>query len=337
MIRRALVVMWLLAAACGPGMPSDPAPVKHAPQPFPHRPLPAHFPPLVEPADNPTTVPGAALGRQLYYDVRLSPDGSRACADCHLQARAFSTPHVRSVLPHMNLAWSRVFLWDGSKEGTLEDVMRFEVNTFFGTDVQRLDAPDLRSMFEDAFGSPEPSLERAALALAQFQRTMVTADSRYDRFVAGDTSALDASEQRGLRLFNSERAECFHCHAPPLFTDGLFHNNGLDKDVAGKGRARVSGRRQDDGAFKTPTLRNVAVTGPFMHDDRFETLEEVIAFYSSSVQPSHSVSTTLANPFQGGAHLSPQEQADLVAFLRALSDETFLTDPALGPPPGLRR
>lgn len=314
-------VVALGAAACAA---SDPPPAPY------DLPLPPGFPPMVVPADNPTTEPGVALGRQLYHDVRLSPDGQRACASCHRQDRAFTDPAAPGVLPHVNLAWSRNFLWDGRFVGTLEEAMVMEVEDFFQTDVARLAEPDLEAMFAAAFGTPEITTTRAAYALAQFQRTLTSGAAPYDRYWAGEASALDAAAQRGLALFYSERAECFHCHGTRLFTDNQFHNIGLDADVAGTGRGAITGAAGDDGRWKTPTLRNVALTGPYMHDDRFATLEEVVAFYSSGVALSPTLDTIIRI---GGFQLTPEEQADLVAFLRSLTDEAFVTDPRLGPPP----
>ncbi|MBI1944615.1 MAG: cytochrome-c peroxidase [Deltaproteobacteria bacterium] len=294
--------------------------------------VPAQFPPMVIPEDNPTTVEGVALGRRLYYDKRLSPDASRACADCHLQSQSFSSTNATGVLPHVNLAWAESFLWNGSTEGTLEDAMHMEVEEFFGTDVALLKEPDLEALFRAAFGDDEPTTDRAALALAQWQRTLTSGDSRDDRYVGGELSALTASEIRGRDLFYSERGECFHCHATRLFSDNQFHNNGLDAEVAGAGRAAVTGRSLDDGCYKTPTLRNVAQTAPYMHDDRFATLEEVIAFYSDGLVASPSVDPLMQNVHDGGPHYTAEEQTDLVAYLRALTDDEFLSNEALASP-----
>lgn len=291
--------------------------------------VPAGFPPLEVPDDNPTTVEGVALGRQLYYDPRLSANGERACADCHRQDRAFSDPGARGVLAHVNLGWSRQFLWDGRFAGTLEEAMTMEVEEFFAADVERLREPDLEAMFDAAFGSPEVTTHRAALALAQFQRRLVSGGSRFDRYAEGDAAALTEAERRGGALFYSERGECFHCHATRLFTDNRFHNIGLDADVEGTGRGAVTGNSREDGAWKTPTLRNVARSGPYMHDDRFATLEEVVDFYAEGIVASPSLDTLVR---AGGMGLTREERADLVAFLHALTDEDFLTDPTLGPP-----
>lgn len=325
-VARATVAGLLLA--CAPACVAEPPPAPTEPTPVELW-VPRGFPPMVIPEENPTTVEGIALGRRLYHDRRLSPDGSRACADCHHQDEAFSSTRAIGILPHVNLAWSRNFLWDGSTEGTLEDAMRMEVEDFFETDVERLREPDLEAMFLAAFGSPEPTTERAALALAQYQRTLVSGSSRYDRHLAGEPGVLDEAELRGLELFFSERTECFHCHATILFTDNLFHNIGLDERVEGRGRVRVTGRALDAGAWKTPTLRNVARTAPYMHDDRYANLEEVVDHYAESVAYSSSLDSLLHAPGNG---LTLEERADLVAFLGTLTDDRFLTDPALGPP-----
>lgn len=318
--RLAAVVVAFGSAACLGG----PTPLEVA--------VPSGFPPMEIPEDNPTTVEGVALGRQLYYDNRLSPDASRACADCHHQAESFSSTNAEGVLPHVNLAWSENFLWNGATSGTLEDAMHMEVDEFFATDAARLNEPDLAAMFRAAFGSDAPTTDEAALAIAQFQRTLTSGNSRDDRYVGGELSALSDSEIRGRDLFYSERGECFHCHATRLFTDNQFHNNGLDATVAGAGRAVVTGRSLDDGCYKTPTLRNVAQTAPYMHDDRFATLEDVVAFYSDGMSYSPSVDALMQNAHDGGPHYTEQEQADLVAWLRALSDDEFLSAPALAAP-----
>lgn len=293
---------------------------------------PLGFPAMPQTAGNPTTVEGVALGRQLYYDRRTSPDGSRACADCHLQEHSFTNPEVLGVLPHVNLAWSTRFLWDGGYAGTLEEVMLLELVDFFESDVERLDEPDLQAMFLAAFGSEEVSLEGAARALAQFQRTMVSAGSRFDAHLAGDDAALDEAERRGMALFYyGEKGQCHACHATVLFTDNDFHNIGLlaEAELPGTGRAAVTGLSEDDGRFKTPTLRNVALTAPYMHDDRFVTLQEVVEFYSDGVESSRTLDAHIP---VGGYGFTEQEVADLVAFLEALSDEAYTVEAGLSAP-----
>ncbi|MCC7109328.1 MAG: cytochrome-c peroxidase [Deltaproteobacteria bacterium] len=295
---------------------------------------PPGFPDIVVPEDNVTTREGIALGRTLYYDKRLSPDASRACADCHIQAKAFSRSDVVGVIAHINLGWSAHFLWDGGFDGTLEEAMQKEVELFFETDVEGLREPDIEEQFTAAFGSSEITTVKAAYALAQFQRTMVSADSRFDRYLGGDSEAMSDAEKRGMQLFYSEEAECFHCHATNLFTDNLFHNIGLlaDAEIAGVGRAHISGDSSDDGLFKTPTLRNVEYSAPYMHDDRFATLEEVVNHYSDGMLPSRTLDTLMPSPQGGGFAFTPEEKADLVSFMRSLSDEGFVANPDLAAP-----
>lgn len=321
----------LTAAACGPNPTGSGPPPPPTAYDLVQR---AGFPTMVVPEDNPTTVQGVALGRQLYYDNRLSPDGSRACADCHVQAHAFTNPDAHGVLPHINLAWSKHFLWDGGFDGTLEHAMQQEVEVFFETDVDRLADPDIEDMFEAAFESREVTTQKAAYAIAQFQRTMVSANSRFDSFLNGDESALSAAEQRGMAVFYSEKGECFHCHATRLLTDNLFHNIGLDDDatIAGTGRAVVTDEASDVGLFKTPTLRNVEKTAPYMHDDRFATLEDVVEHYSGGIVYSETVDTLMPSISGGGFGFTASEKADLVSFMRALTDEEFLDNPALADP-----
>ncbi len=294
--------------------------------------LPTGFPPLEIPADNPTTVEGVALGRQLYYDRRVSPDGSRACADCHLQASAFGNPAVAGILPHINLGWSQSFLWNGGYEGGLEAAMYLELTDFFQADAATLREPDLQERFLAAFGTSQPDLDLAAKALAQFQRTMISGGSRFDAWVAGDTSALSEAERRGMNLFfYGEKGSCFSCHQGMLFTDNAFHDIGLDPAgaVVGTGRAAITGLSEDDGRFKTPTLRNLGYTAPYMHDDRFGTLEEVVEHYRTGVLASPNLSEALP---VGGLGFDEAQKADLVAFLRALDDEAYTLRPDLAAP-----
>ncbi len=301
--------------------------------------IPHHFPQPVVPADNPLTVEGIALGRRLYYDPVLSTNGplqGMACAGCHEQSRAFSVPTPgTSVLPHMNLAWSTHFLWNGSESGTLEDVMRFEVEEFFQVDVNVLRAhPEYPELFRKALGTCEITHRDVARALAQWFRRLNSVNSRFDRYLMNQ-EMLTPQEMSGAILFFSEVGDCFHCHGSPLMTDNAFHNIGLDSSFSGYGTGRyaVTGEAMDMGAFKTPSLRNVALTAPYMHDGRFATLEEVIDHYSDGVHRSPSLDPIMTKPGTGlSIGLDPQQKADLIAFLHALTDEDFLTDPDLGSP-----
>jgi cytochrome c peroxidase len=327
----------LLLAATGcvkdpdAGCTGDAAPLQLA--------VPAQFPVMPVPTDNPMTEEGVALGRMLYYDPLLSQGGPRnglACASCHFQEQSFSlSGQGVAVLPHVNLGWNTAFLWNGKVEGTLEDIMRFEVVEFFATDLRLLrNHPQYPALFRKAFGECDITTENASKALAQWFRRLISADSRYDRYARHELQLNDA-ELRGMVIFLTEKGDCFHCHMPPLFTDNSFRNIGLDSLVEGlhRGRYNVTQRQTDMGLFKTPTLRNVALTAPYMHDGRFATLEEVVEHYNSGVRRPVNVDPIMTKPGKEyGLGLSEQEKADLVAFLHALTDETFVTDTALSSP-----
>jgi len=293
---------------------------------------PPGFPTLVLPEENPTTEEGIALGRMLYYDTQLDGVSDRACAQCHHQSTSFTSSNAVGILPHVNLGWATTFLWDGLISGSLEDIMTFEVEHFFETDVNTLAAdPVYPEMFFAAFGSTEVTTEHAAYALAQFQRTLVSADSPYDRYFQGAYTLTEA-EARGMTVFYTEKGDCFHCHATRLFTDNLFHNNGLDLVPERLGLADVTGLDADVGKFKTATLRNIALTAPYMHDDRFATLEDVVDFYSEGLVISDTIDPLMKGAPNGGVQLSEDEKSDLVAFLKTLTDSTFITNSALSDP-----
>lgn len=301
---------------------------------------PHYVPAITVPADNATTEEGIALGRKLYYDPMLSEGGpleGKACASCHQQAYGFSTPLVSDppVIPHVNLAWNHAFLWNGAKVGTLEEVMLFEVAEFFQADVSLFQSQsDYRAWSQLVFGTPELTQEAMAKAMAQFLRSMMSFDSKVDRFLQGKDFLSD-EEARGYLIFNSEKGDCFHCHSIGLFTDGQFHNTGLEAQPSGihEGQLAVTGHENDRGKFKTPTLRNVALRGPFMHDGRFTTLEEVVEFYNSGVQVSPTLDPIMTKPGKGhGLGLTQRDKDDLVAFMLALTDSAFITDPAFGAP-----
>lgn len=336
-----MLLMAALVAAVA-GCRKD-APVNHGPLAPATTPLqldvPAYFPQVNIPADNPLTVEGVALGRRLYYDTLLSLHGPRqgkACASCHHQDRAFTVPSAgTSVLSHANLAWSTHFLWDGRVSGKLEDVMRFEVEEFFQVDVQVLRShPEYPDLFRKALGTAEITSGDVAKALAQWVRRMTSSNSRFDSYLRYE-GTLSAQEISGMNLFFTEAGDCFHCHGLPLMTDNAFHNIGLDSIFTGAnaGRYAVTGRAADLGAFKTPTLRNIALTAPYMHDGRFQTLQQVMDFYGGGVHHSPSLDPIMTKPGTGiTLGMSPQQKEDLIAFLHTLTDEQFITDPALGSP-----
>ena len=308
--------------------------------PPPVRPsAPYYFPLLEVPAENPLTAEGIELGRRLYYDTLLSANGpfnGRSCSSCHFQSDSFSVPTPgRAVLPHVNLAWSRNFLWTGKVSGTLEDVMRFEVEEFFEVDVNVLQShPGYRARFLQVYGQETITQELVAKALAQWFRRMTSSNSKFDRHLM-HTEVLSDAELSGMMIFQTESGDCFHCHGLPLMSDNSFHNIGLNAAFTGEdqGRFLVTGDPSDLGAFKAPTLRNIALTAPYMHDGRFETLAEVVEHYNSGVHPSPSLDPLMTKPGQmTELLLSPAQKADLVAFLHTLTDDGFVNDTALASP-----
>ena len=300
----------------------------YVPQPYTLQ-IPEGFPEMTIPDDNPLTVEGVALGRRLYYDPALDKNGERACATCHLQEQAFSS--APAVLPHINLGWNSNFLWNGKVNGNLEDIMLFEVEEFFQTDVDVLNSdPEYPTLFKQAFGVEKITTKEIALALAQFSRTQISGNSRFDKFLRGEI-AFTNEEYLGYELFYTERGDCFHCHATMFMTDNLMHNNALEANPD-PGYFTITGDSLDYGKFKSPTLRNIAYTAPYMHDGRYATLEEVVEFYSTGLERSPTVDPLMKNLSQGGVQLNPEEKAALVAFLKTLTDPDFITNPELGNP-----
>ena len=301
--------------------------------------LPEHFPNFIVPKDNPTTIEGVALGKKLYYDKTLSIGGpleGNACASCHNQSKNFSNNKPgTSVLSHTNLQWASFFLWNGKVEGTLEDIMLFEVTEFFKADIALFNADtSYQRMCYEAFGTKTISATEMSYAMAQWLRTLMSTNSKFDRFF-NFKEELTPLEQRGYQLFNTEAGDCFHCHSTPLTTDHNFHNIGLDSIPVGAdaGRYNVTGDPSDIGKFLVPTLRNVALTAPYMHDGRFKTLEEVIEHYNSGVKHSNTLDPIMTKPGKEyGLQLTATDKAALVAFLKTFTDDEYLTNPEYSDP-----
>ena len=294
--------------------------------------VPPHFPPLSIPDDNQPFVERIELGRMLYYDPILSNDG-RACASCHFQSYGFTIPGTvnnTSVLSHVNMAWYTNFMWNGSKKGRLEDVMLFETQEFFGTDLEKINKSDkYKTLFKQSYGTEYITHKDIAYALAQFTRTMISKDTKFDRYIKG-IEQLSYQEEMGRRLFFSEKGDCFHCHAILITTDNMMHNTGLDSvytKEADKGYYNVTKDKRDLGKFRTPNLRNVALRKYYMHDGRFTTLEQVIDFYDHGVKKVENIDPILTKAGkENGLNLAEYEKAQLVAFLKTLTDYAFISD-----------
>jgi cytochrome c peroxidase len=301
------------------------------------------------PPDNPLTEEGAALGGKLFFERRLSADNSESCAGCHHARAAFSDDRAfsrgvdgtlgpRNAMPLQNLAWKNSFFWDGRAATLRAQVLQpiqspIEMHESLSNAVRKLSADaDYRRLFGGAFGSPEITPDRMARALEQFLLAQVSFDAKYDRVMSG-TETFTEEERRGFELFNTEYdpyhgqfgADCFHCHGGPLFQSRNFANNGLNSAWADLGRFQVTKRAGDEGKFAVPSLRNVALTAPYMHDGRFKTLEEAIEHYCTGIQRSATLDPNLAKQPDGGVPLRAEEKRALAAFLRTLTEEQLLS------------
>ncbi len=306
--------------------------------------LPTHFPAITIPDDNKLYVERIALGKQLFFDTRLSNDG-KSCESCHKQEYGFSIPEPQhgfdkghTSLPLINLAWNKNFMWNGRLVGTLEDVMMTELTVRFSTDIAKVNTmTEYRTMFKNFYGVDEITHKDMAKALAQYMRVLVSRDTKYDRYVKGQAT-LTLMEEEGRRIFFSERGDCFHCHTNLLATDNLMHNNGLDS-VYNKeidlGYFNVTGNENDKGKFRTPNLRNVALRTHYMHDGRFTSLEQVVDFYNTGVNKVPSVDPLMTKDNRDdvfGLGLNEVEKKQLVAFLKTLTDSTMIADKAFAAP-----
>ena len=311
-----------------------------------HR-LPAHFPAVEFPKDNPLTDAGIELGRRLFHDTRLSINNTQSCASCHQAGSSLADPRrfslgaegqvgKRQAMPLFNLAWKPAYFWDGRAKTLRQQVLipiqdPDEMHESLDHVVEEV--TDLAPEFESAFGSPGISADRIARALEQFLLTLISSDSAMDRTLTLGLG-LSEQEQRGFQLFFTESdpgrgirgADCFHCHGGAHFTNNQLLNNGLDDDATrtDEGLAQVTGKTADKGKFMVPSLRNVAVTAPYMHDGRFATLEEVIEHYDHGLKRSSTLDPNLAKHLRyEGLGLSAEDKAALGAFLKTLTDEGF--------------
>jgi cytochrome c peroxidase len=294
--------------------------------------LPIGFPAIPSPVDNPVTEASVAMGKALFFDKRLSRDGTVSCGSCHFPEHAFSDTIARSLgvegrtgmrnaPPLTNLAWHSGYFRDGGVP-TLEQQVIAPIHDPVEMDhsITRA-AADLRyqepyyTLSQRAYGKPMEAWELSR-ALAAYERTLVSGWSRYDRHLLGESGALSESEIRGLQLFRSEALNCGSCHSGFDLSDHSYHNLGQYLAYADPGRERITLNPSDNGKFKTPTLRNVARTAPYMHDGSLATLEAVIDFFMTGGLPHAN-----RDPGMQSFALTAQEKSDLIAFLNALTDE----------------
>jgi len=268
------------------------------------------------------------LGKKLYYEPRISLFG-KSCSSCHQQTQSFSNNSVNSQ-PHINLVFNKHFLWDGKIRTGLLDAMRFEVNVFFNTNPSTISNDnEYKQLFCRAYGTTEITNEKIAECLAQFISTIISGNSKFDRYLRGEYIMTDA-EFNGLNIFTTEKGDCFHCHTLPLMTDNTFRNNGLDSvfNSSNWGLFAYTNNPYDIGKYKVPTLINIALTSPYMHDGRFQTLEEVINFYDHGIKYSQTLDPIMMknNRLQMGLQLTEKEKNDLKAFLLTLTDSSLLNN-----------
>ncbi len=311
------------------------------------------------PADNPLTVEGVYLGRLLFYDPILSVDSSISCASCHFQNVAFADPAKlstgvfnlktgRNAPALYNLAYSRVFFWDGRQTRLREQVFEpIQAHNEMAMKLPILESKLKRTerykiWFDKAFHTT-PNVMDMSLAMEQFMLTLVSANSKFDDFFPGKFDVLSEEEKRGAFLFNNfienGGADCSHCHGGILVQQnnpngGGIANNGLDMTFSDKGFGAITGLAVDMGTFKTPSLRNIALTAPYMHDGRFATLDDVINQYSDSVKFTSPTLHPIMKKHEttGQRKLTAQEKSDLKAYLLTLTDNVFVNNPAYSNP-----
>ncbi|MGB1206518.1 MAG: cytochrome-c peroxidase [Chitinophagales bacterium] len=319
-----------------------------------------HFPPPNLPEDNTLTNAGVELGRMLFYEKKLSRGNGQACADCHLQVDGFTDIRQfslgvaeeegkRQAMSVFNMAWhNNGFFWDGRAEKLRDQALLpiqdpLEMDETLENVVAKLKAEKTyTNQFIRAFDSDNITSEKIALALEQFMFSIVSMNAKYDRFLKGEES-LSESEERGRALFFKEfdpftlekGGECFHCHNGMNFTNDRYMNNGLDffEDITDKGRFETTGFNSDIGKFKVTSLRNIVLTAPYMHDGRFETLDEVLEHYNTGVKDSETVHPLLQfNLLPNGLQLTAENKADIIAFLHTLTDDNLMENKAYSNP-----
>ena len=313
----------------------------------------SYFPKPNLPEDNSLTVQTVMLGRMLFYEKKLSKGESQSCADCHLQIDGFSDirrfslgvedmPGKRQAMAIFNMAWhTSGFFWDGRAPMLRDQALMpiqdpLEMNETLENCLTKLQTEkEYRFQFARAFEESTITSEKMGLAMEQFMLTILSMNSKYDKVLLGEATFTEA-EQRGSDLFFTEfdpngtdkGGECFHCHAGVNFTNNKYMNNGLDAEdqFTDLGLFEVTGLDNDKARFKVPSLRNIAVTQPYMHDGRFETLEAVIDHYTHGVKESPTIDDIMQYNLDPGLPLTEQDKSDLVAFLKTLTDESYLNN-----------
>lgn len=303
--------------------------------------IPAGLPAMMIPADNPQTVEGVGLGRKLFYDNILSANNTMSCASCHQfknyfvdSNKQFSTgiDHVqgtRNSMPLFNIGYATKFFWDGGAADLESQVVGpitnpVEMHETMANVLSKLQAhPQYPTLFKNAFGTDIITSKMVMQAVAQFERTLLSANSKFDQWKRGEVS-LTAQETRGLNLFlDGNKGDCVHCHTfGSTFTDFEFRNTGLDSIPVDIGRAKITLKTEDEGKFKTPSLRNIEMTSPYMHDGRFTSLRQCIEHYNKNFRYTNNLAPELKTAIKG--RMNENEIDDLIAFLQTLTDHDFI-------------
>lgn len=299
--------------------------------------IPAGWPqPVYNNTANTITEAGFKLGRKLFFDPLLSKDNSTSCGSCHQQFAAFANlDHAvshgidnligtRNAPPIYNLIWHDAFMWDGGINNL--EVMPLapitnpiEMNETIENVILKLKASsNYRQMFKSAFGSDTINSQRMLLAFTQFMALMVSSNSKYDKVKNGQAS-FTANESAGYTLFIQK---CASCHKEPLMSDFTYRNNGLDSIFTDLGRGHITNDVADNGKFKVPSLRNVELSRPYMHDGRFKTLDQCVEHYISGIKQSATLDSSLTT----GVPLTGQNKLDIISFLKTLTDNSFIND-----------
>ncbi|WP_205685625.1 cytochrome-c peroxidase [Flavipsychrobacter stenotrophus] len=311
--------------------------------------IPTGLPRMDIPANNPMTQEGVALGRKLFYDPILSGNRTMSCASCHNQAFSFTDSSnqysigidglagTRNAMNLVNLGYQKKFFWDGGAADLESQVIGpiqnpVEMHENLANAIHKLNTDlEYPTLFKKAFGGDTITTSMLMRAIAQFERTMISGNSKYDQYVRG-SATLTAQELRGMELYQDPaKGDCTHCHAMgSTFSDFEFRNNGVDSIYADAGRYKITLIGSDSGKFKTPSLRNIALTAPYMHDGRFTTLQQCLDHYNTGFHYSPSLDPVLSVSPKG--RMTAQDMTDIIAFLHTLTDTSFINNQAFKHP-----
>lgn len=327
-------ILFVFVTGCGNGSESELG--IYDPSPYELK-LPKNYPSPFIPANNPLTIKGVSLGKKLFYDPIISENGKFSCATCHQPNHAFSDtlPFSKGMkgqlmemntMPLFNIGYYQKYSWTGKLKSIEQDIDMTidQLSNGWPSLLEKLSKDkNYPAMFYQAFGETAVTKEMVEKSIAQFVRSIISFETRYDSIVAG--LALPTSrEMRGYELFFTEEGDCFHCHVDPLFTNTGFHNNALDAiENMHPGYESYTGLELDRGKFKVPSLRNLVYTAPYMHDGRFKTLKDVVDFYSEGLQYSPYADSNMKNIHKGGIQLSADDKVALIDFLLTLTDKNI--------------